>query len=309
MENLRRRLPPLDSLVFFEAAARCGSFTKAAGELYVSQAAVSKRIQQLEDWMDRQLFLRSGRRLSLTEEGRQLQQATAVTLDYLEGALSLLTGFEQEVVRLAAQSSIAMLWLMRRLESFDLEAEACPINLVTSDRKGDLLRAEHDLVLLRADAAPAGWQGRALLSEVLVPVASPDVVERYGLTSEKPLTSLTGAERPCLLTYARVAPDWVNWDAWTRKLGCRDLLSWPQVTCRSYAQSIGEALRGKGIALGSMTLLQPRLQAGQLIPVGTHRLVSPDAFWLLHSVRKPLRGNAERLFAYLVEQAEAARRP
>lgn len=309
MKTLRRRLPPLDSLLFFEAAARCGSFTKAAGELYVSQAAVSKRIQQLEDWMDRQLFLRSGRRLTLTEEGRQLQQATGMALDYMEGALSVLSGFEQEAVRLAARTSIAMFWLMPRLQSFYLEAESCPINLVTTDRQGDLLRAENDLVLFRGDGPPAGWQGRSLLPETLVPVASPALAARYGLSGERPLTELTGPERPTLLGYTRAAPDWQTWEGWVRQVGCSALLAWPQVTCRSYAQSIGEAIRGKGIALGSLTLIQTALQAGQLIPLGTHRLEQAGAFWLLHSTRKPLRANAERLFGYLCNEADRQCRP
>ncbi len=309
MDSLRRRLPPLDSLVFFEAAARCGSFTKAAGELYVTQAAVSKRIQQLEDWLDRQLFFRSGRRLTLTEEGRHLQQATAMALDYMEGALAVLSDFEQDVVRLAARNSIAMFWLMPRLQSFGLEAESGPINLVTTDRSGDLLRAEHDLVLYRGEAMPAGWQGRALLAEVLAPLAAPSLAERYGLTQERPLTDVSGPDRPTLLSYARVAPDWVNWDGWAKRLGCSGLLSWPQVTCRSYNQSIGVALRGKGIALGSLTLLQSHLTAGDLVPVGPHRLESSAAFWLLYSERKPLRDNAKRLYAFLADEAEAQCQP
>lgn len=80
MDHLHLNIPPLDPLVAFEAAARLGSFTRAAEELALSQAAVSQRIRHLEDAVGAALFLRSNRRVQLTRAGRLLQQATATCL-------------------------------------------------------------------------------------------------------------------------------------------------------------------------------------------------------------------------------------
>ncbi len=307
MEDFRRRLPPLDTLIFFEAAVRRGSFTKAADKLSVTQAAVSKRIQQLEDWMGQQLFQRAGRRLTLTDEGQQLRDSTVMALDYLETAFDALARRDVGAVRIAAQSSLAMFWLLPRLKSFGLGENSGPINLHTSDRSGDLLRSENDLVLLYGKAIPAGWQGRALLPEVLAPVASPALAERYRISSQQSLLALS--EAPPLLNFARLAPDWINWDSWAKQVGLAALLSLPQVQCRSYANSIGEAIRGKGIALGSLALIEPELASGRLVRVGDRSLETGLAFSLAYPETKPLRENVRLLYDFLAAEADAPSAP
>ncbi len=304
MNNLRRRLPPLDSLLFFEAAARHGSFTRAAGELYVTQAAVSKRIQGLEDWIGRRLFHRVGRKLALTEEGQQLQQASATALDYLDGAIALLSSRDQETLRVAAQSSVAMFWLMPRLQAFGLQAEAAPINLITSEQDEELLKADQDLVLMYLTAPPRGWQGVALLPEVLAPVAAPSLAERHDLSPERPLLASLSTDPPPLLNYTRLTPDWTNWEVWAKRLKLTGLSSWPQAQCLSYAHSIGEALRGQGVALGSLSLIAETLQTGRLVPVSSDRLECEQAFWLLHKDSRALSRPASLLFDFLVAEAE-----
>lgn len=88
MVEYRRRMPSLDALVFFEAAARHNSFTAAATELFVTQAAVSKRIKELESRLGVPLFDRDGRRLSLTDAGRRLYERAAMALEYLDEAIA-----------------------------------------------------------------------------------------------------------------------------------------------------------------------------------------------------------------------------
>ncbi len=104
MKLYRQSLPPLEALVFFESAARYRNFTRAASELYVSQAAVSKRIKQLEDWLGVWLFERYGRMLELTESGMQLSEKVAMGLDYLEASLLSTRGLSRTSIRIAANS-------------------------------------------------------------------------------------------------------------------------------------------------------------------------------------------------------------
>src|SRR5260221_27419 len=90
MKNYRTTLPPLDLLVFFEAAHRVGSFTGCATELHVSQAAVSKRIHQLEEWIGEPLFIRNGKRLASTETGERLYHTAGMRLEFLRQGLDTL---------------------------------------------------------------------------------------------------------------------------------------------------------------------------------------------------------------------------
>lgn len=87
MRNYRSALPPLDLLIFFEAAHRAGSFTGCAAELHVSQAAVSKRVRQLEEWIGEPLFVRRGNRLLVTESGDKLYQTVGMVLEFLRQGL------------------------------------------------------------------------------------------------------------------------------------------------------------------------------------------------------------------------------
>ena len=123
MGRRRTALPPLDTLVFFEAVARRGGFTAAAAaaaELLVSQAAVSKRVRQLEDWLGTELFHRSPRSLTPTRAGATLVEPVTMALDYLRGALSDVRAPARGAVRIAANGAVATFWLAPRLWAFAL---------------------------------------------------------------------------------------------------------------------------------------------------------------------------------------------
>ena len=159
MERLRKSLPPLDILSFFDAVIRNGSFTAASSELYVSQAAVSKRIRQLEDWLGTTLFERGTRSLATTSAGAKLAEPVAMALDYLTTSLEGIRSPAKPAVRIAANNAVSVFWLFPRIKAFAFSEASCPIETVVSDDPAALLSSGHDLAIIYASAPPEGWKG------------------------------------------------------------------------------------------------------------------------------------------------------
>ena len=131
MSNLRHSLPPLNALRTFEAAARHGSFKMAAEELYVTQAAVSRQIQVLEDFYGLKLFLRGNRKVELTDDGHALYLAASSALHHIANASSdLLRRNGQDHLALITTTAFAQLWLMPRLKQLRAQYPELQLHLV-----------------------------------------------------------------------------------------------------------------------------------------------------------------------------------
>jgi LysR family glycine cleavage system transcriptional activator len=304
MNRYRRRLPSLDALVFFEAAARLNSFTRAAEELYVTQAAVSKRIRELETRLNLALFRRHGRTLALTAEGRRLYQRAGMALEFLDDACRQAAGDDTEIVQVAANSAVSLLWLPPRLKQFGLGENSANVNLSTSDRLGDTLDPNHDLVVVYGYGDTPGWRSELLFEERLVPVAAPGYLKSMGLPATPGLDGETHAlSRLTLLEYDRLAPDWINWQLWIEHSGSTALAQCRTERCRTYARAIGAALDGEGLALGSRGLIDDELQAGRLQVIGEREFVSGRGYYLACPENRRLGPGAQALRDYLLHAA------
>ncbi|MFY0312538.1 LysR family transcriptional regulator [Leisingera sp. D0M16] len=300
MKRYRRSLPPLDGLIFFEAAARHHSFSAAAEELLVTQTAVSKRIRQLEDHLGVALFLRSGRVIELTDEGRRLAEQSAILLDFTEAALASVASRPDAPVRIAANSAVSLFWLSQRLKGFGLSDRACPVELVSSDLPAALLDDANDIAILHGSGR---WRGRAaipLLPDVLVPVISPGLAQQASIGAGQSISLLEPEKRPPLLNFPRITPDWTNWDNWGNTL---EVKGWPRTECGTFARSIGAALEGAGIALASPHILSAELASGQLLQLSPVAQSSQHAYFLTYSDERHLRPDAKRLVDYLAGNA------
>lgn len=301
MKKYRRQIPSLDALVFFEAAARHLSFTRAAGELYVTQAAVSKRIRELEARLDAALFERDGRKLALTEVGRRLHERSAMALEYLEDACRLARGEEAETIRIAANSAVSLLWLASRIREFGLGENSASVNLFTSDIVGDTLNPDNDLVIDYGFGDTPGWTSELLFAERLVPVAAPDYLVAMDIDGTADLESATErVDDLVLLEYERLAPDWINWRQWIAKTGSTALVRCEVRFHRNYAQTIGAAIAGNGLALGSRELLGDELASGRLGIVGETEYASGRGYYLSRPRNRRLSPAAEQLREKLI---------
>jgi len=301
MKLYRQSLPPLEALVFFESAARYRNFTRAASELYVSQAAVSKRIKQLEDWLGVTLFERYGRMLELTESGMQLSEKVAMGLDYLEASLLSTRGPSRTSIRIAANSAVSTCWLSPRIKAFGLHRSARAVDLFTSDRAGDLFSPEHDLAVLYMKKPLPGWEMHLIGAEELFPVAAPHVAAQTTEAGEASFQEPWPERGLSLLEYERNAPDWVNWERWGERLHIPGISRWPRLMCDSWSLSIGKALRGEGVALGSMLLLEDELRQGNLVRVGTKSLKTGYAYYLSYRSEKKISEDTKSIISFLLQ--------
>ncbi len=261
MKKFRNTLPPLDYLLFFEAVARHGNFTRAAEELNVSQAAVSKRVKSLEMRLGLDLVSRNGRAVSLTRNGQKLALSTSEALDFLSSSVTQIKQANPEGLSLAANVSISQFWLTPRINEYLIGRNAVPITLTASDRDADLLRSENDVIIYYSTDIPKGWDGTVLFEEVWLPVAMPDLV-----AGTRDITSLT------LLDFEKLTPKWFNWRDYIAQTDHAGFAAAERVILGSYGSSLDAALRGKGIALGCPDVLHHEIEAKRLAPLNDYQI-------------------------------------
>lgn len=263
MSYFRRTLPSLDPLVFFEAAARLNSYSRAARELGVSQVAVSKRIRGLEEDIGKVLFERQGRSIALTPDGRALAERVRAGLAFLEEAVAATRAEsprQRQVIQLAANENINFFWLAPRVRSFQLAGNDAVISVVTANNVTDVVRDDTDAAIFYGKVPPADWTARELFGEVIAPVASPKYRDRLEKGRLRTVT---------LLDYRREAPDWVNWDSDATAAARKLFANAVSRQCSSYIQSVSLAIEGEGVALGVLPMLQRELDDGTLVQLAS----------------------------------------
>ena len=162
----RKALPSLDTLVFFEAVARHQSFSKAATELKVSQAAVSKRIATLESQLGYPLFDRSTRRPGLTDEGEYLFERTRSALTFLNEGLSDATDKIEPPVRVGTNNlTLSVFCLQDALHRFSTSENACGVSLISTYELDEVLAANLDIAVIYGDGKLNNWHSYRLMDE------------------------------------------------------------------------------------------------------------------------------------------------
>src|SRR6185312_12945836 len=172
MSSARWHLPPLELLLSFEAAARLLSFTKAAAELFLTQSAVSRQIQALEESLGAQLFERRTRALLLTEAGQHFYKVARQVLEELEQATQKLKGAKAaRTVTVTTTPGFASLWLIPRLNGYLQGHKGVDVRISATYKSVSL---EHDGVdlAIRYERAHAGATDKPLFEEEVIPVCS-----------------------------------------------------------------------------------------------------------------------------------------
>jgi len=270
-------LPPLDALKGFVATARRGSITAAADELCLTQSAVSRQIQSLEQRLGAPLFVRGKRGIALTAAGEGLFAIAAPMLAQLaDFAGALRAAPQSNPVTIAAGIGVAALWILPRLGAFQALHPGVDVRLAAGNALSDLEREGIDLAIRYCDAAQAPPGALHLFDEIVVPVASPALAARAfapGALLEHTLLELDDAPRT-----------WLHWHAWLRARGIRRKPP-RSLHFNQYDQVVQAALEGHGVALGRLALVEPMLGAGRLAAqLEEARRVPGRGYWLLDGV-------------------------
>lgn len=251
-----RKLPPLNSLRAFEAAARLGSFSLAADELCVTHGAVSRHVQQLEVWLGRPLFERYNRRVALTDAGSSYLAEVGASFDRIALATTQqLQRGQQRVLRVSAPATFSLRWLVPRLSSFQFANPNIEVRLTTSNEPIEKLREDVDLIIRGGPQNIEGYVAEEFLSEVRLPVCSPKILEAKTLRKPEDLVNFT------LLHSATYPSMWPDWLAAT---GNPHLKPRHSLTLEHFYLTLQGALDGLGVAMGPTALVADDIAEGRL---------------------------------------------
>ena len=288
MRTLKSRLPGLNALLVFEAAARHLSFTRAGEELCVSQAAVSRQIRQLEERLGSRLFHRRHRALDLTDAGRQLQQAVSIGFGHIaDTAREIGSADNRARVNVATTVAFATYWFAPRLAEFRRHYPDVEVRVLASDRQRDHLNDSVDLALTCGWQPIAGWQATQLFAEEIFPVCSSAYLERHPVqgVEELPEHTLLHLDSRHWLD---VGWDPVDWTTWLSTFGIAYQPRRPIVTFNNYPILVEAALDGQGIALGWRHLSAGLLSQDRLVrPVPESRQLDRHYYLVLREQTAP----------------------
>ncbi len=174
---MSKRLPPLNALRVFDAAARHLSFTKAAEELFVTQAAVSHQIKSLEDFLGLKLFRRRNRSLLLTEEGQSYYlDIKEIFSSINEATRKLQARSAKGALTVSLPPSFAIQWLVPRLSSFNSAYPGIDVRIQAIDREEEKLADDVDVAIFYGRGNWPGVRTERLYAEYLLPVCSPSLL-------------------------------------------------------------------------------------------------------------------------------------
>jgi LysR family glycine cleavage system transcriptional activator len=255
MADILARLP-LSAIRVFEAAARLKSFTRAASELGMTQAAVSWQVKALEQRLDQPLFNRLPREVALTPAGERLSRAATEALSLLRSTISDLVETEEGVLSITTVQSLGGQWLAPRLGAFQIAHPRIAVRLEASSRVVDLAREGLDIAMRGGQGQWPGMTAHFLIPAVQTPLVSPQFLKRIG-----------GLARPeDLLEAPRVgvAREWEEWFHAAGVTGISDRLA-PRLTSDAQTLEVASALADQGAALGSPIFFSRELAEGRLV--------------------------------------------
>ena len=201
-----RKLPPLNAVRTFEAAARHVSFTNAAEELHVTHGAVSRQVALLEDWFGVKLFRRAPSQLSLTDAGQIYFREVTAILDRLAlASMDMQQHVAPAVLRVNAPPTFTMRWLIGRIAAFQRKRSDVELRLTTSLGPVNANDTSSDIAIRGEQPAMPGWRSIHFMTELIAPVCHVDLLERGQLKTPADLIKHT------LITYLTEPYDWRQW--------------------------------------------------------------------------------------------------
>jgi LysR family transcriptional regulator, glycine cleavage system transcriptional activator len=254
------RRPRLNVLRTFEAAGRRLSFSHAATELNISQAAVSQQIRHLEAYLGEALFVRHHRAITLTGIGKEYLAAVHEALERLDNVTDQLFGAHAHLqVSIRCTSSVATLWLAPEIRSFQSSHPGVELQIITLEQDGILGQINSaDIEIFVSDETAHGPEVVPLLTATVVPVAAPSYLS--GRAYHAP-ADIIGSDLIHITGYRD------DWHRWFHTQGVGDVTIPRGLTVDSSLFAIDAALRGEGIFLGRRPFLDAHLKSGELVEV------------------------------------------
>jgi len=284
----------LDLLQQFVLVARHGNLSRAAAQAHLTVSALSHQMRQLEERLERRLFERGPRGVTLTTEGCRLLEAVGQHFDGIEHALSRYRERRHDALTLSASPGIMSSWLVPRLPRLVAAHPELELSLQSGSALVDFEREPVDCALRYGRGEWPGLHSERLFGEWIAPVAAPALVARMGDIDPHDLA------RWPLLGDPNPANRWRDWFAhYGGELPRRYVAQFDSFEAQRHA-----ALEGLGVALGRMVMAKSLIDAGRLQVLGERYLPVTDAYWLVYPPRSQEHRGLQAFRAWLLAEAE-----
>jgi DNA-binding transcriptional LysR family regulator len=293
---------PLQRLIAFEAAARHGSFTRAADELRISQPAISHAIRQLETSLGVKLFERRHKGVQPTQAGAYLQEQVALGLTLVDQALREVRqmGSAADSVTLSTSTATATWWLLPRIARFKQAHPEVELRCITSDLDLNLERERIDLAIAQGAGEFARQRRWRFVDEEVFPVCSPAYLERAG-----PLATPAALARATLLHLEERYRPRLDWPGWLSRFGVRVPRNAPRFSFNDYSIVLHAALEGQGVALGWRHIVESLVAEGRLVRPLVESVTTDQPIYLVAARSGHLRSSVVRLRDWLLAEARS----
>jgi LysR family glycine cleavage system transcriptional activator len=292
--NSARRLPPLNAVRAFDAAARRLSFKDAGEELNVTPGAISRHIVTLEDALGVKLFERRHRKVALTPAGEIYLGEIRPALERIALATSAVAAaMDEKVLRLKLPPTCAVRWLVPRLANFHARHPSISVQVTTSHDPVDFERDQIDAAVFWGDNVGRGLTGERLFGERLVPVCSPRLLGQ-GLFTPQQLT-----EQVLLHSFRR--PD--DWRRWFEAAGCKGVVLDRLLIFENSSLTYQGAIDGLGIALAQMVFITEELNSGRLVIASDHFVETPSSYYLTYPRERARLARIHALHTWISHEA------
>lgn len=286
-------------LVTFEAAARNGSFTRAADELSISQPAISHAMRELESDLGVSLFERRHKGVEATDAGRYLLEQVSLGLTLIDQALrEVRTMTNGHQVTLAVSTATATWWLLPRVARFKQQHPEIELRCITTDTDLDLGRERVDLAITLGTGEFPQHQRWHFVDEEVFPVCSPAFLRSHG-----PMADVQALTRTSLLHLEERYRPRLDWSGWLARFGVSLGRNTRLFRFNDYSIVLQAAIEGQGVAMGWRHLVNPLIEQGLLVRPVPQSVTTDQPIYIVASRRSKLRPEAVSLRDWLIAEA------
>lgn len=298
MSKFRKQIGPLATIFAFEAASRHGSFTAAADELGVTQAAVSKQIAALEERLGIALFIRRHRHVELTPAGTRLATSVHTALSSVSKTMQAIQKSESKPLTVTLSASLSRFWLMERMPEFRRSHPGITLRIIAQDDASAPNYSDTDLLIRYETKIQPDTEAIRLFGAKVVAMASPDFLERHLIRNPEDILSVP------LIHYDTPDRDWISWEDWKRIALPGSALPPPTLSVSRYHDAFVAAQQGQGVVLVWQVEDGRDRPVEGLVTIPVPEIIAPGAFYLISLT--PSREETQAAIKWFIEQSTIA---
>lgn len=284
----------MNSLRSFEAAARLGSFQKAARELFVTPSAISHQVKSLEEFLEVELFLRQTRKIELTSAGKAYLKTVQKALNDIERATQkLIAAHGSGELNLAVAPAFLHRWLLPRMGRFYDQYPNVELEISASTGLIDFAHDDTDMAVYFGDGNWDDVECHFLKRSALIPVCTPDLLAKHPIHTPEDITHHT-------LLHVNKRPE--EWRDWFAAAGTEMVERRKGLYLSSGLLTAQAAARGLGVALTDVSLVTEEIQSGQLVAPLDIPLELPKSFYLVYRKNRPMTSAMRQFKDWIMEE-------